>query len=384
VLVIPEAARHRLHISSSQGARRAARELRADCCRGLGRGDAIRMRQIRRGSIRLSYDRCERGHQASPCGGHGHRQGRRQARTVCALPRPRRPGKMAPKASVSNEARRWADMCLASPSVISARALADDGAVIAATWSQRDVVTSKKRNFAITYGRVGDRAYAPTLPVQSSQSDEFLSPSGRRLVRFVDKNGDDGPTEVEVWSLGTGEGDGTCLEAVWTVAAKVHGPVFADEWFGGVAWSPSENLFVYVADRPHVSSFDDGKEGHSKPGRNTEADTWVDACRSKFDQASRDVLGEAYVNQRSPALFLGDVQRAACRALCLSIDDEPDVDDESQHLFGDPQVCSHARRCVRPRIQDRSIHSRRATDPRGAPAARPCSHSGQATASGSL
>lgn len=244
-------------------------------------------------------------------------------------------------------ARLWSDLCLAAPTVLSARSLRPDGSLISSSWSQRDVVASKKRTFSLTYARTSS-GYFPTIPVQTPKCIDFLSPSGRRLIRFVTKPGDNPnpATEVEVWTVASAEGDPTYMDAVWTVPASVHGPVFSDEWFGGVAWSPDERLFVYVADRPHVAPGDgDGEAAATsatgarpKQPKRPPGERWMDACRAKYSQDARDVLGEAYVGQRAPALFLGDVVGAECRAMCVPADEEePELDDETSHLYGDPQ-----------------------------------------------
>jgi acylaminoacyl-peptidase len=272
------------------------------------------------------------------------RQRRFPCRVACRLPRRAVRGRhmesAAPPSAVGEGryARLWADICQATPSISSARALSDDGSVIAASWSQRDVVASKKRNYTMTYVR-RNSSYVPTVPVQSSKAIEYFSPSSRRLVRFVENDGNEGSTEIEVWTIQSSEGDGSCLDAVWKVPAKKHGAIFSDEWYGGVAWSPDENLFIYVADRPKAEPVSSGEDAQDESAQ-TDADTWMSSCRGKFAQSSRDLLGEAYLNRRSPALFLADVTRGASRAMCVPIDDEVDVEDESQHLYGDPQWSS--------------------------------------------
>jgi acylaminoacyl-peptidase len=285
----------------------------------------------------------------------------------------------------SSPARLWADICLASPALVSARALEPDGRLITASWTQRDVVTSSLRQFSVDYAR-GDALpsaaavvgatpahaaaavaeYAAFAPVEqnAAAATQFCSPSGRRLVRFVERsgggsgaNGDshDGSTRddvvVEIW--GHEESDaGMGLQAVWKVpAANVHGHVFTDEWFGGVAWSPDENLFIYVAERPPLTSRDahqrDDLVGRSAAMGNaktsafadkeakTEMNSWMDGLRSKFEQSARDPLGEAYVNRKSPALFVADIRKLASRPMCTPDPDNPDF--EGKDMFGDPQ-----------------------------------------------
>lgn len=240
-------------------------------------------------------------------------------------------------------ARLWSDLCRASPSVTSARALLPDGSLISSSWSQRDVVGARKRTFSQSFVRnpgadCDDGAYVATPPTESPACVEYISPSGRHVLRFTQKNGVSGPTEVEVWSLDARSAGGTCLEAVWTVEPTVHRTVFSDEWFGGVAWSPDETMFVYVADRPitddenaRAAGLARGKFAKSAP----DADSWMDGLRSKFAETSRDVLGENYIHQRSPALFFADVRQAQTCAMCKPVEDEPDF--EGKDIFGDPQ-----------------------------------------------
>lgn len=247
-----------------------------------------------------------------------------------------------PSADEGGYGKLWADLCLAAPTVTSARALSGDGSVISASWSQRDVISSKKRSYAMTYVRNGAN-YVPSVPVQSSRATEYFSPSGEKLVRFVEADGTNAGVDVEVWTVHPQDGDGVCLDCTWHVPSKVHRSVFSDEWFGGVAWSPDEKLFIYVADRPVKGSFGNMTAARIEEVDSVDAKSWMRKCRGKFDQSSRDLLGEAYINRRSPALFLADTGRRATRAMCVSAEDEEDADDESRHLYGDPQWSSNGK-----------------------------------------
>jgi acylaminoacyl-peptidase len=239
-------------------------------------------------------------------------------------------------------ARRWADLCLASPALVSATALCDDGSSIAATWLQRDVVAGSKRSYAVNYMRTGPSTYMASAPVLKAPGKEFVSPSRRRMVRFVEKDADS-EVIVEVWALGSID-EGPGMLATWKVPCKIHGPVYADEWFGGVAWSPDENLFIYVADRPSVDS--KGSPGKDKD-EVTSADSWNKGLASQFNPSSRDPLGEAYVNRRSPALYCADVNEGKTQPMCLSMaeDDASDFESEdmSSHWYGDPQWSADGR-----------------------------------------
>ena len=115
--------------------------------------------------------------------------------------------------------------------------------------------------------------------------------------------------------------------SVTNVPPKAHGRVFSDEWFRGVAWSPDESLFIYIADRPKMINSEEVPEELLEK-------SWIENLRSKYDGTSRDVLGEAYIGKRSPAMFLADVNLSECRTLCPP---EPGVPESEKHdMFGSP------------------------------------------------
>ncbi len=219
----------------------------------------------------------------------------------------------------------WKDICQAAPALLSAHALKSDGSVITSRWSQRDVIAARKRTLVQTHARVDGSNYVTGLPADVGACDEFISPSRKHMVRFVEKPNDEG-TEISVWALGN-DNFGSSILSVWTVREKMHGRVFSDEWFGGVAWSPDENLFIYIADRPKKIEFEEVPEGVLKK-------SWIDSLRSKYDGASRDVLGEGYVGKRSPAMFLADVTLGECRTLCPPVPGVPES--ENHDLYGSP------------------------------------------------
>lgn len=256
-------------------------------------------------------------------------------------------------------AELWAELTLAAPSLGSARSQAKDASLVHATWSQRDVISKDKKEFSVSYFARGDATAgagyrASVAPQSGSSAPLFYSPSGRRAVRFVSDSKDDGAdTSVQVWACDAGLSDGdaalphgTGLEVVWKVQAKVHGAVFTDEWFGGVAWSPDESMFIYVADRPRGKDADSSVLGSNAQGTTgkeaTNADakpaSWIDSLRDKYDVASMDPLGEAYIGKSSPALFLADVTQKQCRPMCVPDGDDPDF--EGKDYFGDPQWSS--------------------------------------------
>jgi hypothetical protein len=235
--------------------------------------------------------------------------------------------------------RRWADLCLASPALTSATALREDGSVIAATWSQRDVVAGAIRSYGVTYIRSASSSYTASAPVLKAPGTEYVSPSGTRMVRFLTKDPDD-DVLIEVWALGSTDA-GPGMEASWTVPAKEHGPVYTDEWFGGVAWSPDETLFIYVADRPYVVVDEPVVVPVATNAASTSADSWNKDLSAKFNSDARDPLGEAFANRRSPALYCADVDLGKSVAMCLSTADDDtsnfESDDVSSGHFGDPQ-----------------------------------------------
>lgn len=89
------------------------------------------------------------------------------------------------------------------------------------------------------------------------------------------------------------------LEFTWPIDKSVHGPVYTDVWFGSVTWSPDERFVAYIADTPPPSS--DHKDVHP-------AAVWALPLQNKHEADSRGPFGEAYVQKRSPALFIADVQ----------------------------------------------------------------------------
>jgi hypothetical protein len=114
------------------------------------------------------------------------------------------------------------------------------------------------------------------------------------------------------------------LEAVSKVSDKTRGPVYAEDWFAGVAWSRDESVFIDVADRPQApaqTDCDDAGGGSGDEQRDsedcksrdvrriassltgdgkTDADAWIDGLRNRFDQSARDPLGGTYIDRKSP------------------------------------------------------------------------------------
>lgn len=229
----------------------------------------------------------------------------------------------------------WSSLTRATPALVSARLLDDDARFIGSRWSVRDVSSAKKRTLAtnhVLYTEDGNDLYRTAPAVEAVGATEFTSPSRAKVVKFSSGKDGKGNVDVQVWK-------GNILEASWTVPDKVHGSVYADAWFGGVAWSPDENLFVYVADRPKNPT-DPAK---SKPDTGVpelagaSAKNWLDdtGVRGKYSGISRDVLGEQYVDKHSPALYLADVSQQACRPMCIPVPGVPEH--ENHDNYGDPQ-----------------------------------------------
>lgn len=105
------------------------------------------------------------------------------------------------------------------------------------------------------------------------------------------------------------------MHLCFPVDDSIHGSVYSDIWFGGVAWSPDERLVAYIADMPPVSVKEDhAKEDETKPVTSA----WADPLGHKYDAGCRGPFGETYANKRAtPALFIADmhtghVSLAAC------------------------------------------------------------------------
>lgn len=241
---------------------------------------------------------------------------------------------------------------MASAAPASARSLSKDGRVVSAAWAQRDVVSSLKREWRINYITQGSARNYIALP-SSSTGREYHSPSGRKLVTFIERNEDKSVNNiyVEVWTLDLAsddseENNGAFLDATWKIDANLHGSVYSDEWFGGVAWSPDETMFIYVADRiqadcnektdMNFSSFDLNSSEHSDKGPIVDSwNTWIRPLRDKYSHTAAGTLGEGYTKHSSPALFLADISKRSSCAMCSDVD--KDLVPECLDYYGDPQ-----------------------------------------------
>jgi len=238
--------------------------------------------------------------------------------------------------SVPNIPLLWENLCRATPSLISARLLDDEAKFISSRWSVRDVSSAKKRTLATNHVIGADgKGYRTAPAVETAPATEFTSPSRERVVKFTQKGAggkDASGVDIQVWR-------NNILEASWSVPDKIHGSVYSDSWFGGVAWSPDENLFIYVADRPRnpTKSKPEGDDAGAADGDGASAKNWIDdtGVRGKYSGVSRDVLGEQYIDKHSPALYLADVSKQACRPMCIPVPGVPEH--ENHDNFGDPQ-----------------------------------------------
>eukprot|EP00898_Chlorokybus_atmophyticus_P007404 jgi/Chlat1/7665/Chrsp64S00560 len=135
------------------------------------------------------------------------------------------------------------------------------------------------------------------------------SPSGRRLlvVRAGLPGGKPGETDagctVELWNAGR------LLKEI-AVPEKVHGGVYADGWFEGVAWSSDEKRIAYIAQQPRPEKPSYGganvvngadKADKTKAG----TPTW------KGSNLWNEDWGEQYTDQQQPGIFILDSDSAA-------------------------------------------------------------------------
>lgn len=154
----------------------------------------------------------------------------------------------------------------------------------------------------------------------------YYSPSGKRLIKFVQKDigGEDSMLLAEVWTVGGG------LDRVWEIPADVHGGIFCDEWFGHVSWSPDESMVVYVADYPRsTEKLDDGEDDDPMS-------KWKTKLRNKFSGDARDPMGEAYINKRSPHIIVAFIEEG--RSVLISDPKNMNAVDVGGdgRLFGEP------------------------------------------------
>lgn len=222
-----------------------------------------------------------------------------------------------------NAASIWEELCTAGPSISGAQSLSTDGSLISARWTQRDVLGGRKRTYATTHAKIGE-TYIATPAVEERVTTSFTEQE--RTVKFSKQ--ENGNTVVEIWSTSS-------LIATWEVAKTIHGVVFDDEWFSGVAWSPDFTMFIYVADRPKSTTATHIANGGDDSKK---VESWLQRSRAQYADDARDSLGEGYTGCRSPALYVADVRAKESRALC---DGDADVEESERHdLYGDPQWSS--------------------------------------------
>lgn len=230
-----------------------------------------------------------------------------------------------------SNAKLWANLCLEGPSLVSAQFASENGDKVHSVWSQRDLITSRKRQFSTTYIFSREGRYDASPPVEiyeSSTSTCHYSPSRERFLKFTSKNEGDGETvAVEVWNAYGG------LDIAWEVDRTIHGPVFTDEWFSSVSWSPDEKMVAYIADR--------GKPKSSKDGTEDQQESWASPLEYKFHENARDPFGEGFINRRSPSLFIADVVGGCSHAAT-----EDPADRKKDLFFGEPQWSPDGKKIV--------------------------------------
>lgn len=201
------------------------------------------------------------------------------------------------KATKDSNAKLWTRLCLDGPSLLSAQFTSEDGNKVHSVWSQRDLIASRKRRFSTSYILSKDGKYdasPPTEIYESSTPTCHYSPSRERFLKFTSKNeGGEETVMVEVWNADGG------LDITWEVDRTIHGSIFTDEWFNSVSWSPDEKMVAYIADRGKSALADDETEDQQT--------LWIKPLEHKFHENARDPFGEAFINKRSPALFIADV-----------------------------------------------------------------------------
>lgn len=229
---------------------------------------------------------------------------------------------LAPAPSIDSNTKLWAQLCLSSSALRSANLMSKDASSITAVWTQRDVIATRKRFYSTTYTLSLGR-FVPSAPVEilnPSAANTFYSPTRSKLLRFVAKNESKENASAsllaELWAA-----DGGLLN-VWEIPDTTHGPVFTDEWFGRVTWSPDESMVAYVADRPKPRTEKDKEDPRS---------SWRDPLEFKFHEDARNPLGEAYIAQRSPAIFVANVLSGK---VCIA-SDTPEL--SSAFMFGEPE-----------------------------------------------
>ena len=152
-------------------------------------------------------------------------------------------------AGTERDAHLFAELCAVSS--FSRGVLTGSGAQLQllATVTQRDLEANQQRTsvqqMALPLSS-GAAWHAPAFGFELRGATLALpSPSGRRML--VVRNAAPGAaaqdTVLELW------GGGRVLREV-EVPAAVHGPVYADGWFEGVAWSADEDRVAYTAEAP--------------------------------------------------------------------------------------------------------------------------------------
>lgn len=233
------------------------------------------------------------------------------------------PNKAPPTVPASN-AKLWAQLHLTAPALLSATFCTPDANNVAAVWSQRDVIASRKRIFSTSYIQC-ESSFKATNPYEHtriSTSRSYYSPSGRKIVRFTEKSPIDKSCNTllaEVW-----DAKGASLENVFSIQEKTHGQLYGDEFFASVTWSPDESMIAYIAESPDSSAVTTlqniEKDQSIADQEQNEQEDWILPLHKKYHDTAREPLGEAFVGQRLPALFVADLSNGIITELAATDD----------------------------------------------------------------
>ncbi|GEM10984.1 acylaminoacyl-peptidase [Rhodotorula toruloides] len=176
------------------------------------------------------------------------------------------------------------------------------------TLSQRSLSSLSKRTLVQSLAlSPPSTVLSSTPPTERSDSIKHVafSPDGKRQAVFRVTAASEGKTEkrcIEVASTQSGR-----VECEVEVKSEVHGDWYFDSTFGTVAWHPSSQALVYVAEAPSPSP-------SSSSTRST---------RDKFVYAAD--WGETFAGKKSPTLFLLVLPSSPFSSLLSSASSAPSI-----------------------------------------------------------
>ncbi|KAF5307909.1 hypothetical protein FQR65_LT06476 [Abscondita terminalis] len=184
------------------------------------------------------------------------------------------------------------------PALTDAKIL-NNGAVITATWVQRNIERGKMIKFSRTYylsSLLEKQAELYGVDI-SSESLTSISPneSHRAVIRSVDEK--DGVKQYfEIWSKGS------LNRSIDLGSLELHGDVYTDGDFGTLEWSPEGNKIVYVAEK---------KEPKSEPFYKRKPTTPESIKEPEIPKGEqylyKEEWGEQYVNRKQSVIVLYDL-----------------------------------------------------------------------------